>query len=89
MSKVLIIIGSKSDEEVMKECQKYLDWLETVKSPPEWEYKLTSEITVAPDIPEIMVESKIFRFPRELTASEEARLETAVEMKIKNKRKKL
>ncbi len=26
MSKVLIIIGSKSDEAVMKECQKYLDW---------------------------------------------------------------
>jgi len=74
-------------ELVEKPSQKYLDWLETVKPPPEYEYQLAREIELAPDLPTITVESKILRFPRELTPSEETTLETQLKMKVKAKRK--
>lgn len=71
---------------VEKPSQEYLDWLKTVKSPPQYVYTLTSETKIAPGLSTVTLNSKTFRFPRELTTSEEARLEAVTKMKIKAKR---
>jgi len=61
------------------------EYLGKLEPEAEWQYILTSEVTVASDLPPTTIESKLFRFPRELTPIEEASLEKATGLTVKRK----